>query len=202
MHPMLDLNGSVKLGEDIYVYPNFISEEERIEILKHIESIPEDKWVGHFNEGGQGAEYAYQNINKLIPINKRIISMLDAGIYLGPSLIPTRMKKGWRGPLHSDNYEFLNALESNKNLKEEEEFEIAENNIAGIIIYFNDFVGGDIYYTKQNIRYQPKAGDLLIHSSQKHCEHEVQEVKSNIRYSHSSHLFNLIKVKKGFSNVS
>ena len=55
---MLDLNGSVKLGEDIYVYPNFISEEERIEILKHIESIPEDKWVGHFNEGGQGAEYA------------------------------------------------------------------------------------------------------------------------------------------------
>ena len=122
---MLDLNGSVKLGEDIYVYPNFISEEERIEILKHIESIPEDKWVGHFNEGGQGAEYAYQNINKLIPINKRIISMLDAGIYLGPSLIPTRMKKGWRGPLHSDNYEFLNALESNKNLKEEEEFEIS-----------------------------------------------------------------------------
>jgi hypothetical protein len=82
-------------------------------------------------------------------------------------------------------------------LKEGEDFDIAENSIAGLIMYLNDFEGGEIYYSNQDVTYYPKAGDLVIHSSQEHCRHQVQEVKSDIRYSHSSHLFNLIPVPKG-----
>jgi hypothetical protein len=199
---MLDLNGSIKLGEDIYVYPNFISAQERIEILKDIESIPEEKWVGHFNEGSQGAETAHMSIDKFIPISKRLSDMLDSGVYLGNSLAATRMKKGWVGPHHTDNFDFLDVIKASQNLKEGEDFDTAENSIAGLIMYLNDFEGGEIYYSNQDVTYYPKAGDLVIHSSQEHCRHQVQEVKSDIRYSHSSHLFNLVRVPKGFNNVS
>lgn len=199
---MLDLNGSVELGKDIYVYPNFISVEERVEILKDIESIPEEKWVGHFNEGSQGSETAHISLDKLIPISKRLSSMLDSGVYLGNSLAATRMKKGWVGPHHTDNFDFLHVIQASQNLQDGEDFDIAENSIAGLIMYLNDFEGGEIYYSNQDVTYRPKAGDLLIHSSQEHCKHQVQEVKSDIRYSHSSHLFNLVRVPKGLIDVA
>ena len=158
--------------------------------------------MGRFNEGGQGLETASQNIDKLIPINKRLSEMLDKDVYLGPSLGATRMKMGWVGPHHIDNFDFLDVIKASQNLKEGEDFDTAENSIAGLIIYLNDFDGGEIYYSNQDVTYYPKAGDLMIHSSQEHCRHQVQEVKSDLRYSHSSHLFNLVKVPKGFKNVN
>lgn len=198
---MLNPNGSILLGKDIYVYPNFVSAEECDSILKSIKEIPEDAWVGRFNEGMQGYEIAYHPVEQIKTINDRLISMLDEGVYLGWSLAATRMKKGFVGPHHSDNFDFLKTVEASQNLKDGEDFDMAENNIAGLIMYFNDFDGGELYYSNQDITYAPKAGDLVIHSSQMHCMHQVQEVKSDIRYSHSSHLYNLIKVPKGFSNV-
>jgi hypothetical protein len=198
---MLNINGSINLGKDIYVYPNFISEQERLEILEDIRHIPEEKWIGYFNEVGLGSETAHLKIEKFIKINKRLTGMLEKDVYLGTSLSVTRMKMGWAGSPHTDNFDFLDVIKASENLKEGEAFDIAENNVAGLIMYLNDFEGGEIYYLNQDVTYYPKAGDLVIHSSQDHCKHQVKEVKSDIRYSHSSHLFNLIKVPKGFNNV-
>lgn len=195
---MFNLEGSKKLGTDIYVYENFVSKDECSSIIESIESIPEEKWNGMFNEIGQGFEVAYVPLPQIATINSRLVSMLDEGVNLGYSLAPTRMRKGFVGPHHSDNFDFLKTVEASSQLKDGEEFELAENSLAGLIMYFNDFDGGEIYYSNQNITYTPKAGDLVIHSSQVHCKHQVQEVKSDIRYSHSSHLYNVIKVPKGY----
>lgn len=199
---MLNLDGSISLGKDIYVYPNFISEKERLEILQKIKDIPEEKWVGYFNEGSQGAETAHVPIENFISINKRLTDILDSDVYLGSSLSATRMKKGWVGPHHTDNFDFLDVIKANESLKEGEDFDLVENSVAGLIMYLNNFEGGEIYYSNQDVTYYPKAGDLVIHSSQEHCKHQVQEVKSDIRYSHSSHLFNMIKVPKGYKDVT
>jgi hypothetical protein len=199
---MLNLYGSISLGKDIYVYPDFISEKERLEILQKIKDIPEEKWVGYFNEGSQGAETAHVPIENFISINKRLTDILDSDVYLGSSLSATRMKKGWVGPHHTDNFDFLDVIKANESLKEGEDFDLVENSIAGLIMYLNDFEGGQIYYSNQDVTYCPKAGDLVIHSSQEHCKHQVQEVKSDIRYSHSSHLFNMIKVPKGYKDAT
>ncbi len=198
---MLNLAGSIKLGEDIYVFPNFVSQEECASIVNEIESIPEELWKGQFNEGGQGYEVAHFPMSQIVDINKRLVSILDDEVNLGLSSVPTRMKSGWVGPHHSDNFDFLKVLEASNSLKDGEDFEMKENSIAGLIMYFNDFEGGEIYYSNQDIYYYPKAGDMVIHSSQDHCRHQVQEVKSDMRYSHSSHLYNLIKVPRGFQNV-
>jgi hypothetical protein len=199
---MLNSKGAVILGEDIYVYPNFVSSEECQKILDFISLIPENEWQEILNPIGQGYEISFRQISELQEINKRVESILDSDVYLNNSAAPTRMKRGLIGTHHSDNFEFLNVREANKNLKEGEDFDLAKNNIAGLIIYFNDFEGGEIHYSNQNITYAPKAGDLLIHSSDEHCKHQVQEVKSDFRYSHSDNLFRLIKVPKGFKNVT
>ena len=198
---MLKLDGSIKLGEDIHVFPNFISPEECQEIVGFIESIPENIWEEHLNEGSQGYEIAFVDVIQLKKINKKLQELLDSDVYLNTSLSPTRMKRGLIGTHHSDDFDFLKIIEANKNLKEEEEFELVKNNIAGLIMYFNDFEGGEIHYSNQNITYAPKAGDLLIHSSSNHCKHQVQKIKSEVRYSHSDNLFRYIKVPKGFKNV-
>ena len=198
---MLNLDGAIVLGNDIYVYPNFISEDECSNIVDIIKSIPEEDWHGRFNEGGQGYEVAYQPIEQIEILNNRLKNILDDGIGLGWSLAPTRMRLGMVGPHHSDNFDFLKVVEASKSLKDGEDFDLAENNIAGIIMYFNDFEGGEIYYSNQDVLYAPKAGDLVIHSSQEHCRHQVQEVKSEVRYSHSSHLFTTVKVPKGYIDV-
>lgn len=199
---MLNTSNAKKLGTDIYVYENFISKDECFSILESIKSIPEEKWLTVMNAIGQGFESAHVPLSQIAIVNQRLIDILDDGVHLGNSLVPTRMRKGFIGPHHSDNFDFLKVVEANKILKENEEFELAENNIAGLIMYFNDFDGGEIYYSNQDVVYYPKAGDLVIHSSGEHCKHQVQEVKSEVRYSHSSHLYNLIKVPKGFKNVA
>lgn len=199
---MLKLDGAETLGKDIYVFHNFISDEECLDIIKDISLIEEGKWEGKFNEGGQGYEVAHFPMTQIEDINKRLIAILDKDVNLGWSSVPTRMKKGWVGPHHSDNFDFLKVVEASKLLKDGEEFDTRENSVAGLIMYFNDFQGGEIYYSNQDIYYHPKAGDLVIHSSQDHCRHQVQEVKSEIRYSHSSHLYNLVKVPKWFKDVA
>ena len=57
----------------------------------------------------------------------------------------------------------------------------------GVILYLNDFEGGEINYPKLNKSYHPSAGDLLIHKS--YIEHEVLEVKSENRYTYTSYLW-------------
>ena len=198
---MLNLENSITLGKDIYVFHNFISKEECLNIIKEINSIPESKWEGRFNEGGQGYEVAHSPMSQIEDLRNRLIAILDKDVNLGSSSVPTRMKKGYVGTHHSDNSDFLKVVEASKYLKNGEEFYMKENSLAGLIMYFNEFEGGEIYYSNQDICYYPKAGDLVIHSSQEHCKHQVKEVKSEIRYSHSNHLYNLIKVPKWFKDV-
>jgi hypothetical protein len=57
----------------------------------------------------------------------------------------------------------------------------------GVVLYLNNFDGGEINYPKLNISYHPSAGDLLLHKS--YIEHEVLEVKSEKRYTYSSYLW-------------
>jgi hypothetical protein len=79
-------------------------------------------------------------------------------------------------------------------LKKNDKFYWAEDKKYGIVVYFNEFEGGEIYYPNQDIEYKPNPGDLIIHSAEEHCLHGVRPVKSDIRYSMSGHIYNMIKV--------
>lgn len=192
---MFNKDGFEKLGEDIYVYHNFATDEECDEIVRLAEGLLEESWKGNPSP----TEHKVNGINTdtLPAIQKRIQSRLDSGIDLHINNGVVRMLKGSSWGLHSDNHDFLEIRESSKRLKDEDDFDLAKNNVMGIILYFNDFEGACLNYPDQDITYQPQKGDLVIHSSEEHCKHRVTELISEVRYSHSNNLFEYIKVPKG-----
>jgi len=56
----------------------------------------------------------------------------------------------------------------------------------GLVLYLNshdvDFTGGELAYTKLGDRYQPRAGDLVIHPGTEKYSHKVEDVSSGVRY--------------------
>lgn len=198
---MFNKDGFEKLGDDIYVYHNFITEQECNELVAIGESLQESDWLSRPQTEKEGHQWSNLSLEKLVPIHKRLSDKLDEGVYLSDNLSLIRMKKGATWGLHADNHDFIHLIKANKTLKESEEFELRRNNIFGLIMYFNDFEGGCVYYPTQNLEYQPKKGDLLIHSSGEHCLHGVNELKSEVRYSHSNHLYNMIKVPKNLEKL-
>lgn len=194
---MFNKDGFEKLGNDIYVYHNFVTDDECNSIINIAESMLEDEWMGRFSTPGEGHKTSNRSLDQLAPIKKRLSDKLEDGIYLGDNLLIVRMKKGATWGLHSDNHDFLDIRNASKNYVEGQEYTLEKNNVWGLVIYFNDFDGGCLFYPNQKIEYQPKKGDLVIHSSDEHCLHGVNELKSDVRYSHSNNLFNYIKVPKG-----
>jgi hypothetical protein len=179
------------------VYHNFVTEEECNSIVDIAKSLTEEEWVGRFNTTGEGHKTSNRSIDHLIPIKKRLSDKLEEGIYLAENISIVRMRKGATWGLHSDNHDFLDLIAASKLYTEGQEYTLEKNNIWGLVMYFNDFDGGRLFYPNQGIEYQPKRGDLVIHSSEEHCLHGVDELKSDVRYSHSNNLFNYIKVPKG-----
>jgi hypothetical protein len=98
--------------------------------------------------------------------------------------------------LHADNGAFLDIRKQSLLLKEGEEFILKNNNIFGTVAYINDFGGGELRYPNQSITYKPEPGDLVIHSAEDHCTHEVLKVTSGVRYSYSNGIYEKIKVPK------
>ena len=122
------------------------------------------------------------------------ITKLPEGLYLGDSTSFIRLFTDNFWLTHADANDFYPIREKAAQLKENEPFTWADNEKWGLVVYFNEFEGGEIYYPHQNIEYKPNAGDLIVHSAEENCLHGVKPVKSTVRYSHSNHLFEKIKI--------
>lgn len=188
---MFHNDGFTKLGEDIYVFKNFATQEECSHIVSIVESFSDKAWheIGEGRTGTAG-------LVEIDTIKQRIIAMLDKDTYLGKNCSVVRIPAGIGWGEHSDDHDFQENLKKAELYKDGDEFDLLENSIYGLVIYFNNFEGGEIYYPTQNIEYKPQAGDLVIHSSRIHCLHGVRPVKEGLRYSHSNHIWTPIRVPK------
>jgi hypothetical protein len=182
-----------KIGEDIYIYNNFLSDKECNNILNIINSFNEDQW----NKDIQNEWLKNRTggpVFEIKDIKKRILSIINPKLKLGDGLSVIRMFPEEHWDEHSDNHDFLHNLELSKILKDNEPYKIVENTEYGMILYFSDFEGGELYYPNQGLEYKPKKGDLVIHSALEHCLHGVKKVVSGIRYTHSNNIYSEIKV--------
>lgn len=193
---MFDKTNFEKLGEDVYVYHNFATEDECNRITYYCGLIKESDWNDRVSH-----QYSEISITTILEIQKRLNLILNDNIFLHDNNSVVRMQKGQSWSLHADNHDFLELRKKSLLYKEGDVFNFEQNTLYGLIIYFNDFEGGEVYYPNQNIEYKPKRGDLLIHSAEEHCLHGVKEVKSEVRYSHSSNLYNHIKVPKEYNVI-
>lgn len=191
---MFNKEGFEKIGEDIYVYHNFVTDEQCDEVVRLADKLHPANWEGRPDP--KDHKHAAINTNIITSLQERVKVLLDNGIDLHRNNSVVRMTKGCVWGLHADNHDFLDLRMRSESLKDGEEYTLEKNNIMGLIFYFNDFEGGSLSYPEQGISYHPKRGDFVIHSSEDHCKHSVDELLSDVRYSHSNNLFNYIKVPK------
>jgi hypothetical protein len=187
--------GFTKLGEDIYVYKNFVSKEELINISDYLKTLSDDDWY----EDNKDIKWMLRTDDTKIlePIRDRIVSLSDKDMTVGHNTVFVKMKSGYSWAVHEDEYEFKDVIKKSKTYVEGDAFDLVDVSVYGIVIYFNEFEGGEIYYPEQNIEYKPNPGDMVIHGSGFNCRHGVKEILSDVRYSHSNHISRKIKITKG-----
>ena len=189
--PLKDMSSVKVLGDNIYLYENFLSKKDCKKINKKLNKISENFWHAP-------GIYKFPTVSPKMKITKKIVKKLKKksdGYIVHHNEVFTKLIKGESWREHSDNADFLSIREKANLLKENEPYMVVDNTAYGIVVYINDdYEGGEIYYVNQDIIYKPKAGDLIIHSSEEKCRHGVKEVISGIRYAWSSNFGVLIKV--------
>ena len=185
------MNNVKILGDEIYLIENFLSKKETKRLHKRLNKISENFWTKM-----RDVEGPY--VSPKMRVTKKIISRLSKkvdGLSININEVFSRMNVGASWGQHADNSDFLAIRELSRTLKDGENFRLIENSKYGIVLYVNDnYEGGEIYYVNQGISYKPKAGDLIVHSSEEKCRHGVSSVNSGTRYAWSSNLHELIKV--------
>jgi hypothetical protein len=182
-----NLNNADQIGEDIYLYKNFLSDQELLTINSEINLKGESVWI-HTKKS--------QDLESLNIIVNKIKQIVNPPYEITNHLSLNRLKIGDTWGWHADNGGFLEIRKQSLLLKEGEEFILKNNNVFGTVTYINDFGGGELRYPNQLITYKPNAGDLIIHSAEEHTSHEVLEVTSGVRYSYSNGIYEKIKVPK------
>ena len=80
-------------------------------------------------------------------------------------------------------------------LRDGDPYDIVQDTKYGLVVYFNEVeLGGELYYSRQDITYQPSPGDMVIHGAEEDCMHGVNKILLGYRYSYSNFLSKEMKV--------
>lgn len=180
-----------EIGDEIYVYKNFLSEEECSLIVNSLDNFSKEDWeINRFNDLP-----TIQNVKELNLVYEKLNSILPDHLFLaGKQLTAFIMQKYKTWPEHYDSDYLQSTKKSMLSYKEGMKYVEKNYCVYGSIVYLNDFEGGEIYYPNQNIEYHPNKGDLVIHSSEAKCLHGVKMVKSSKRYTYANLIYTKVKV--------
>jgi hypothetical protein len=181
--------GFTKLGEDIYVYKNFLSDEEVSKMVGIFDVFRENKKYHKIFDGTHFENRITEEIEDLSLLVNRIRDMFSKEYKTKNGLTVNVLSEGHSWGEHIDAHDFLEKREMSKLLKDGDPYEVIEDSRYGLVVYFNEVEsGGELFYTNQNITYSPKPGDLVVHSAEEICRHGVKEVTKGYRYSYSNFL--------------
>lgn len=173
----LNAPGLQKLDEKLYYFPNFLSKEEVAYINGKID---EEQSLQHpFEEMKFGTT---GSIPELFPVWEKVSEVLAPDYVIHPLLNLLHFKEGASMEPHCDspgegNHEELTMPDmwSTCCLLE-----------FGVVVYFGEFTGGEVYYPNQNITIPVQPGDLVIHGALDDYSHGVKEVTSGSRFAYSN----------------
>jgi hypothetical protein len=186
-----------KIGEDIYVYKNFISKEELDFIIPILDKIRINLEYDPSTIGTDFENRVTRPIEEMSFLPERIKDIFEDKYIVRQHTGANILSKGDLWPPHYDSNDFIQIREIAKTLKDGEPYKIVDDSRYGIVAYFNSVEsGGELVYIKQNITYTPNPGDLVIHSAEENCTHKVNKVLKGYRYSYSNNLRVELKVPK------
>jgi hypothetical protein len=189
----------IEIQEGIYLYRNYLNTQELSYIQKLIKERKNIIWPKIKVRDSLGAPNLRlsDDIEEISFIYRRIHRELLANLphYIEKKFGIIKMEKGDFWGVHADNNSFKDIKEKSKDYIEGEEFTLCRYPEYSMVIYLNDdYKGGEAYFKNKKFAYKPKAGDLLIYSSDEEYNHGVLKIKSGTRYTYSNLIFNEIRV--------
>lgn len=174
-----------KLADEIYLYKNFLSQDEAATLHELALSLSEEEWKTenvnkwHEDKGSKSRgelKFLYNRLNDLISPEYTIL----------PSTSFQRLRTGQDMYVHADSP----GEENPDDVSSNDTYCTCHIVKYGLVVYINDdFLGGEIFYPRKGIEYKPVSGDLLIHSSSVEYDHGVREVLSGTRFIYPNFMF-------------
>ena len=169
----------IKLGDMSYVYKNFIDKDT---IEKINMSINSEKRNSRNHEIDWYSDKTSLSLNSLISVWNKVNDFLHPHYVTTPSLFLNIMEPG-------DEPMFIHAdspgEDGHDQVLENDSWGTCPLISWGIVVYFGNFEGGEIFYPQFDIEYSPRPGDMIIHSAFTPWEHGVRPVISGKRYAYS-----------------
>lgn len=151
------------LDPNICIISDFLDSDIHINLLNLAKNSTENDWY---------------NIKK----NHRFKKPLDIPVDITNSIL-SKVRSTLPGDYDLQGFSGISRMFAKDSMAEHHD-EAGRPALYGLVYYLNgDIEGGQIHYTKKNIRYQPVANSLVIHPSTFEYSHEVEKVISGIRYS-------------------
>jgi hypothetical protein len=195
---MFNKDGFKQIGDEIFVYSNFVSDEDCDAIMNDVLLLPESVWQTPHLATAKDYFISHEQTESIKAVKKKIAGLMHDGNYATQGGRASKLLKGASRRPHADVDQFQDVLDYSGQYVEGDDFDLADLITYGTIVYLNDFEGGEVYYPEQNnLRYSPKKGDLVIHGAGQKSKHGVDEVLSDVRYFSVGHFFQQVKVPKG-----
>lgn len=184
---MLNTQGSINLGKDIFLYKNFIDQEYTDLLFSRANDLKE--WISHGSHSTTGGGFS-----EILPFVNKLNELVSFPDILDDSCYFQKYTSGQGMGQHQDNNKVLEDMEKSKLYVDGDKYNLVRQPTYGVVLYLNKVDGGDIYYTEQDIRYSPSPGDMVVHSAEKHCTHMVEKLISDIRLCVPTYIYQEIKV--------
>lgn len=170
----------VSLSEDIFLYKNFISENEAEALYKKCIDYSDEIWNSVKNSVVWYNGKTTSDVAEARELFKKVNDLVFETHTPTPSYSFVRMFTGDSMHEHTDT---CGDEEATAN----DDFNTCSITDYGVVIYLNnDYEGGEISYPDLGISYKPSPGDLIIHNAR--IAHEVKEVISGTRYCYPTFL--------------
>jgi hypothetical protein len=193
---MLNTNGATKIGEDIYLYKNFISPQSADELFNIAKNSPAEVWQPQFDSNMKIQHYTTRFFRDAVFIYNKMkdLPISSDDLILEDSVYLQKYHTGQGMNVHYDNNKVEKQIELAKSYSDMDEFEVVKQPVYGIVVYLNEVDGGELFYENQGIVYSPSPGDMVVHSAEKHCAHGVKPLISDLRIVLPSMIYREIKV--------
>lgn len=184
--------GSKELYEGIYLYENFLSNEENLEMLNLVKSVEQDSW----KRVGNAENSIFVLITPIVePLRLKVTDICPEGLDVVYNSVVNKLTEGVTYGEHKDTNNSQEMLELSKQYKEGDDFVIGDYPTFGVVYYFNDdYKDGEIFYPEIGIKHKPKPGDLVVHKAD--ILHGTEPPIAGTRYSYTAAFTKKIKMKK------
>jgi hypothetical protein len=190
----------VKLAPEVYLYRNFLSEQDLSVLQKAIDALEDSQWL---NKDKYGPDSVIPAPNQVFQGSDGLKLLYEKSVeFFGPEYAPlpskgiSKMIEGqalevhWDSPGHPDDHDHDDTMKDFFAKKEKgvlyDPLDTCHIVQYGYVMYLNDFTGGEIYYTDINLEIAPQKGDLVVHSASSKYKHGVKPVVKGPRYAYTN----------------